>query len=380
MRIAVSARLLRPNPDGIGWFAYESLKRLVISHPEHEFIFIFDRKYDRKYLFAKNVIPVVIPPPTRHAYLIKFWLEFSLPYVLKKYKADLLVSPDGWLSLRSKVPSVAVIHDLNFEKYPEYLPDIYRKLYQKLYPRYARKAIRIATVSEFSKKDIAERYHVSPDKIDVVYNGCNTDYKPISEAEQKKVQTDYQINSPYFVFVSSLHPRKNLVNLFKAFDLFRSRSSFGIKLFIIGKKMWWTNEMESAYRTMRFKNDVIFAGRLDTPELNRVLGAAMAMVYVSFFEGFGIPLVEAFNCGTPVITSDVTSMPEIAGDAAIYADPFSVESIANAMNKIASDEQLRKTLIQKGHERKLLYSWDKTAELLWNCIEKAMQQEFGNKN
>jgi glycosyltransferase involved in cell wall biosynthesis len=380
MRIAVNARLLIPNPDGIGWFAYESLKRIVTSHPEHEFIFIFDRKYDRKYIFSKNVIPVVIPPPTRHPYLINFWLEYSLPFVLKKYKADLFVSPDGWLSLRTKVPSVAVIHDLNFEKYPEYLPDIYRKFYQKLYPRYARKAIRIATVSEFSKNDLIKRYHLSPEKIDVVYNGCNTEYKPVSESEQKKVLTDYHINSPYFIFVSSLHPRKNLVNLFKAFDLFKSRKPSDIKLFIVGKKMWWTSEMESAYQTMHFRDDVVFAGRLGTSDLNRVIGSALAMVYVSFFEGFGIPLVEAFNCGTPVITSNITSMPEIAGDAAIYADPFSVDSIAEAMNTVASDKQLRENLIQKGNERKLLYSWDKTAELLWNCIEKAMPQEFGAKN
>lgn len=372
MRIAVNTRLLIPNPDGIGWFAYESLKRIVVSHPEHEFIFIFDRKYDPQFVFSDNVKPVVIPPPTRHPYLINFWFEHSIPYILKKHKADLFVSPDGWMSLNTKVPTVDVIHDLNFEKYPEYLPAIYRKFYQKYFPLYAKKAVRIATVSEFSKADIIERYKIAPEKIDVVYNGCNTDYTPVSEEIKQFVSERYNLNAPYFVFVSSLHPRKNLINLLKAFDLFKEKSNSQVKLLIIGKKMWWSEEMENTFQQMKFGESVVFAGRLSTLELNQAIGAALAMVYVSFFEGFGIPLVEAFNCGIPVITSDITSMPEIAGDAAIYADPFSVESIADAMIKIASDEHLRETLIQKGNERKLLYSWDKTAELLWNCIEKAL--------
>ncbi len=375
MIIAINTRLLQKDKlDGIGWFTYESLKRIVTFHPEHEFIFIFDRKYDKQFIFADNVKPVVIPPPTRHPYLINFWFEYSIPYLLKKYKADLFISPDGWLSLKTKVPSVTVIHDLNFEKYPEYLPPVYRKYYQKYFPKYAKKALRIATVSEFSKEDIVERYNVSPEKIDVVYNGCNTDYKTVSEEMKQFVSDRYNLNAPYFIFVSSLHPRKNLINLFKAFDSFKNKTGSPVKLLVVGKKMWWSEEMENAFQQMSFRDSVVFAGRLSTVELNNVIGSALAMVYVSFFEGFGIPLVEAFNCGTPVITSNITSMPEIAGDAAIYADPFSVDSIADAMIKMASSDQLRENLIQKGNERKLLYSWDRTAELLWNCIEKAIAE------
>lgn len=373
--IAINTRLLQKDKlDGIGWFAYESLKRIVMQHPEYQFIFIFDRKYDKQFIFSSNVKPVVIPPPTRHPYLINFWFERSIPYILKKFKADLFVSPDGWLSLRTKVPSVAVIHDLNFEKYPEYLPKIYSKFYRKFFPAFASKAIRIATVSEFSKADIVQRYKVLPEKIDVVYNGCNTDYKPVSAEIKQFIYDRYHLNAPYFVFVSSLHPRKNLINLFKAFDLFKKSSGSSVKLLIIGNKMWWSNEMEQTFQAMEFRDAVVFAGRLSTKELNQAIGSALAMVYVSFFEGFGIPLVEAFNCGTPVITSNITSMPEIAGDAAIYADPFSVESIANAMILIEKDNRLREELIVKGHKQKLLYSWDKTAELLWNCIEKALNK------
>ena len=121
MRIAVNTRLLIKNKlDGIAWFTLETFKRICKQHPEHEFIFIFDRKYSNEFIFAKNITPVVISPPTRHPLLIWFYFEYSIPYILKKINADIFISPDGWLSLKTKLPQLAVIHDLNFHYYPEF--------------------------------------------------------------------------------------------------------------------------------------------------------------------------------------------------------------------------------------------------------------------
>jgi glycosyltransferase involved in cell wall biosynthesis len=168
-----------------------------------------------------------------------------------------------------------------------------------------------------------------------------------------------------------LHPRKNLGNLFKAYDLFRSKSSQPVKLVITGARKWWTKEIETVYSNLAFKNDVIFTGRLDLLQAKDVMGAALALTYVSYFEGFGIPIVEAFKCGTPVITSNVTSMPEVAGNAALTVDPFSPEDIASAMGNILYDKELRDKLIERGHERAKLFTWDVSARLLWNSIEKS---------
>ena len=371
MKIAVNTRLLLKNKlEGIGWFSYETLKRITTQHPEHEFIFIFDRKYDDSFIFSNNITPVVTGPQARHPVLFYLWFEFSIPRILKKTGADIFVSPDGYLSLSTDVPSLAVIHDLNFEYYPKDLPWAPRKHFRYYFPKYARKATRVATVSEYSKNDIAKRYGVDPDKIDVVYNGANPMFKPLNETEKTAVRKKHTNGSPYFVFVGALHPRKNLVNLFRAFDIFKKTDENGTKLLIVGEKQYWTDEIKATYEKMAFRDDVIFSGRLGLDELTKVVASALALTYVSYFEGFGIPIVEAFYAETPVITSNVTSMPEVAGDAALIIDPFSIESISDAMKQISTNESLRKSLIEKGKERAGLFSWQKSADRLWGAIER----------
>lgn len=373
MKIAVNTRLLLKNKlEGIGWFTYETLKRITQQHKEHQFYFIFDRKFSDEFIFSDNITPVVVSPQARHPFLYYIWFEHSLPRVFKKIKPDLFFSPDGYLSLAADVKSMCVFHDLNFEHYPEDLPYLERKNYRHFFPKYARKAKRITTVSEYSKQDIVEQYNITPDKIDVVYNGASEGFKPLGNMEQQEIRKKYADGKPYFIFVSALHPRKNLVNLFKAFDEFKAKNSSAIKMMVVGEKMWWTKEIEQAYESMQFKDEVVFSGRLEFTELQRVLASALALTYVSYFEGFGIPIVESFYAGTPVITSNVTSMPEVSGDAALLIDPFSVQSISDAMLKISSDDVFRKSLIEKGKKRSENFTWQKSADRLWGSIEKVL--------
>lgn len=373
MKIAVNTRLLIKNKlDGIGWFTCESFKRITQQHPEHEFYFLFDRSYDESFLFSGNVIPVVVRPPARHVLLYTIWFEISVPGMLRKIKPDLFVSPDGFLSLSTSVPCVDVIHDLNFEHYPEDLPKQVSRYYRNFFPRFARKAVRLATVSSYSKGDIAERYGVSPEKIDVVYNGANTVFCPLDERQQQSVRDEYTGGVPYFIFIGALHPRKNLASLFTAFDHFKERVDSPCKLLIVGAKMWWTSSMRQAYESMTHKSEVIFTGRVALEELHRMLASALALTYVSYFEGFGIPVVEAFACHTPVIASNTTSLPEVAGDAALLVDPFSPDQITEALMRIFHEPDLRKELVARGSEQGKKFSWDKTAALLWSTIEKAL--------
>jgi len=374
MNIAINTRLLIKNKlEGIGWFTYESLKRITTQHPEHHFYFIFDRRYDPAFIFSSNITPIVLHPQARHPLLFWFWFEFRLPGLLKQLNPDLFVSPDGYLSMKTATKSLAVFHDLNFEHYPEDLPFTFRRHYRYFFPKFAKKAIRIATVSEFSKQDIVKQYGKPPQQIDVVYDGANELYQPLSPEMISAIREKYTSGCPYFIFIGSLHPRKNLVNLFRAFDLFRQDHPGDVKLLIVGARKWWTKEIGTAFREMQFANDVVFSGRLNADKLVQVLGASLALTYVSYFEGFGIPIVEAFRCGVPVITSNVTSMPEVAGDAALLVDPFQPVSIAGAMKKLAEDESLRNDLIRKGQNRKYEFTWQKTADLLWESIEKAIK-------
>ena len=370
MKIAVNTRLLlKGKLEGIGWVAYETLRRMVKAHPEVEFYFLFDRQPDPMFVFADNVKPVVLFPQARHPFLFIWFFELSVPRVLRNLGADLFYSPDGYLSLRSKVPQVVEFHDLNFEHFPNDMPKIHLWHYKRFFPKFAQKAKRIVTVSEFSKQDIVDCYHVDTNKIDVAYNGVNEIFTPLPKEAQEEIRARYTEGKPYFMFVGSLHPRKNLARLFTAFAMFKSQVASDVKLLIVGEKRWWTEPIQQAYDAMSCKDDVVFAGRLSAEDLHLVTASALASVYVSYFEGFGIPILEAFKSDTPVITSNVTSMPEVAGDAALLVDPFNEAAIADAMTKML-DENLRQELIAKGRQRAMDFSWDRCAETIWASLTK----------
>lgn len=374
MKIAVNTRLLMPGKlDGIGWFTFETLRRIVVDHPEHTFYFIYDRKYSEETIFSENVVPIVLHPPTRHPVLWYVWLEWRIPKVLKSIDADMFLSTDGFISLRSKIPSVAVIHDINFVHRPKDLPFFSRYYYRHFYKRFAKKATRLATVSEYSRRDIINNYDIDEDKIDLVYNGASKNFYPVKKDRIEGICEEHSGGSPYFVFVGSIHPRKNIRNLLKAYELFKNEYKGDFKLVIVGKKFFLTKAMEEQLQKMKHKDDVKFTGRLSSKDLNDVMGAAWALTFVPFFEGFGIPLVEAMNCEIPILASNVTSLPEIAGDAAIYAVPDSPGSIRDGMIRLVKEEGLRETLIEKGKVRRKLYSWDNTATELWKTIEHVLE-------
>lgn len=373
MNIAVNTRLLlKDKLEGIGMFACESLRRIVKNHPEHTFYFIFDRNYDDQFIFAENVKPVMTFPPARHPYLWYIYFEYSIPYVLNKLKPDLFLSPDGWISLRTNVPQVDVIHDLNFEYHHDWIAKKYQNFYVKYFPQYAQKAIRLATVSEFSKRDLQNFYHIPEEKIDVVYNGSSDRFVPLNRERQLEVMAKFAMGCDYFLFVSAIHKRKNLENMLLAFDTFKASTDSDLKFLVVGESAGLQGDIQKIYANMKYADEVRFLGRLSSQDLADVMASSVALMYASFFEGFGIPILEAFAAETAVITSNTTSMPEVAGDAAVIVDPYSVDQITEAMKQVALDKDFRNSLIEKGKIQRANFSWDKTADLLWQCVEKAL--------
>ena len=373
MRIAVNTRLLlKGKLEGIGWFTYQTLERIVRQHPEHEFIFFFDRTYDPSFVFASNVTPVVVHPQTRHPILCYLWFEWQIPRLLRKYKADLFLSTDGFMSLSTKLPTCLVIHDLAFEHYPEHLKMSHRFYWRHYSPLFARKAKRIVTVSTYSKTDIEQRYRINGDKIAVVYNGAHDEYVPLSWDEREAVKTRYADGCEYFVFAGALHPRKNVVNLLKAFVEFKKRQRSNMKLVIVGRMAWKYEEVEEMRDTMPFKEDVKWVGYMNVDELSKVMGGAYALTFASLFEGFGIPILEALQCHVPAIVSNTSSMPEVAGDAALLVDPNDYMDIADKMQLLYKDEVLRAKLIAAAKEQVKKFDWDKSARELWDNMMKCI--------
>jgi glycosyltransferase involved in cell wall biosynthesis len=360
--------LLRGKLDGIGWFTHEIMSRVVKAHPEHEFHFIFDRPYDESFVFASNVKVHVVMPQARHPWLFRLWYNWMVPRKLKQIGADIFVSPDMMLSLRTDCKQIVVLHDLNFEHYPEDLPSHISRYLRSQSPLFAQRADTIVTVSEFSKQDIVKQYGVDASKVQVVYNAPQEAYRVLNVNERDLSKKKWAQGDNYFVFISSIHPRKNLLRLLKAYDRFRMQSGRSVKLVAVGRRFWKNQSLDDTLRDMKFADDVIFTGHLEQSELTHALGGALALVYVSYFEGFGVPIVEAFRSGVPVITSNVTSMPEVAGDAALQVNPFNEEEIASAMVRIVQDSLLRTDMIAKGEERVKLFDWNSSAEKFWGII------------
>lgn len=369
MRIAINTRFLLPHKmEGFGWYTYEITKRLVENHPEHTFIFFFDRKFDPKFVFGDNVEPVVLNPPARHPILFKIWFNWSVKRALKKHKADLFFSPDGYLCLKTDLPQIAVMHDLNFEHNPQDLKPAMLNYYTTYFPRFAKKATQIITVSEYSKADICETYDLPASKVSAIWNGASEVFQPLSKVQQETVRKTQTGGKPYFLFVGAIHPRKNVRRLIEAFAIYREANpNAEEELVIVGTELWSNAGFDLAI-TDEIKHHIRFTGHVSLEVLAQLMGSAKIFTFVPYFEGFGIPLVEAMRCGTPILAGDRTSLPEVAGEAALYCNPFEVDDIASKLEELAGDAELRDSLSKKGLERAQLFSWDQAAEKVWNVI------------
>jgi len=360
--------------EGLGTFTYELVSRFVKNHPEHSFYLLAERNKTGRLIEAPNVVYVNRGLPARHPILFYNWFERDVPAMLKQVEADVFFSPEGYLSLRSPVPQVCTLHDLNFEAFPEFFDWANRWYYRHFFPKYARKARRIITVSEFSRQDIVQRYAVPIEKIDLVYNGISSDFHSVKDPTNSYPAMQWIGKDPYFIFIGGIYPRKNLLRVLQAFEQFKRNVPGMHRLLLVGNTYRESREILEYHSTMDFKESVVFTGRIeDRPLVTSLLQHALALVYVSLYEGFGLPIAEAMRCGCPVLTSSVTSMPEIAGGAALLVDPTDVKQISSAMNTLATDENMRLKLAQQGEKRAKLFSWDEAERVVWNSLMVASQ-------
>ena len=376
MIIAINSRTLKPVPhDGIGWFTLEVVRGIVRDHPEHHFVLTGDRRYDALPVEGDNVEYITIPPRTFHPLLWKLWHERLLPGVLRRCGADVFIAPDGMMPLRTDVPCIPVIHDLNHEHRPADIPRCERRYYRQNFPRFARRAARVATVSRFSADDISGTYGIDRGKIHVVPNGVAELFSPPAPGEAEATRLEFTGGRPYFLFVSNFSPRKNAEAVIRAYNLFRSRGGGDHLLLLAGRRLYLTRELDRALASSPYCSDIRFTGSAGRELLRRLYGAAVALLFVPWLEGFGIPVVEAQRCGTPCILSDTTSLPEVSGGAALCVSPADAEAIADAMARLISDEALRRRLTLDGLTNSMRYTWQNAATEMWNCINRTVKTE-----
>ena len=293
-----------------------------------------------------------------------FWSQISLPIYLNfKNKDDVFFSPAHYSPRLCPAPLVVTIHDLSYYYYPT---DFLKKDLYKLISwtkNSVKKAKKVIAVSESTKKDIVRFYEIPKNKIKVIYNGFE------KKQTNNKSTIKRLIGSPYILFVGTLQPRKNIKTLIRAFSHFKKNNP-DFKLAIAGKKGWLYEGILNETKSLGLSNEVLFLDFVDENKLINLYKNAFCLVLPSFYEGFGIPILEAMSYNCPVICSNTSSLPEIAGDAALFFNPKNIDELVKQLNVINRSEDLRKNLIEKGGERIKLFSWEKCAkETLHTLVE-----------
>jgi len=374
MRIGIDAHAIGARQGGNETYIANLIKSLAEIDGDNLYtIYLADagvaaqwrEKFTTRY---KNFNVRLLPPPTP---LVR--VPVYLTYELFRRPVDVLhvqyTAPPF-----CRVPVVVTIHDLAFERMPETFTRRGSFQLKLTVRRTAKKAARIATVSEYSRQDLLDIYKLSPDKVVVTYNGVESSFTPQPSVpnEAEAVRKRFGVSRDFLLAVGSLQPRKNLVRLIRAYARLRSeREDFRPQLVIVGRKLWLTSEIFDEVKRQRWADDVILTGYVADEDLPALYRAARAFVYPSLFEGFGLPPLEAMASGTPVVTSDVSSLPEITGDAALLIDPNDERALANALIEIMNNDRLRAELREKGIAQAKKFTWRDAAEKTLRLYQEA---------
>ena len=355
MRIGIDARMVHYSEGGIGQYIVRLVQALARVDGDDHFFLFQSRRDGRSLVNQPNFQRRDLWTPSHHR--LEQW---TLPLELAMLDMDVLHSPDFIPPFRSQVGSVITIHDLAFLLYPQFLTPEAARYYGQI-DQAVHRADHIVAVSESTRDDIMRLLGVPEERITVIYEAANPLCRPMDREEVSiGLKKHYNITGDYLLFVSTIEPRKNLPNLLRAFRQLVNRGREE-SLLVVGRKGWLFEEDMEVTECLGLTDRVRFLGRVEAEKLVLLYNGARALVYPSFYEGFGLPPLEAMACGTPAVVSNVSSLPEVVGDAALQVDPDDEDGIAAAMEKVLEDEELRRSLIHRGLERSSRFSWERAA-------------------
>ena len=381
MNIGFDAKRAYHNQTGLGHYSRTLIHSLAKYYPEHQY-YLFNPRPSSLFSFAGRNVHEVLPSSFLHKLFTSAWRSSGVKNDLKRLKINL------YHGLSHEIPvgidqtgtrSVVTIHDLIHERYPGQYSKIDVKIYQKKFRYACRYSDHVIAISEQTKRDIIEFYKTPEEKITVCYQSCNPAFsKTDSEEEKTGIHKKYDLPPQFFLYVGSIIERKNLLNICKA--LFLLRNQLDIPLVVIGDGKKYKQQVKDYLLQNGIESKVIFlsentyakssASFQNAADFPAIYQSAIAMIYPSFFEGFGIPVLEALCSRLPVITSNVSCLPEAGGDAAYYVNPHSAEEIATGMNKIFSDTALADTMKHKGWLHAQNFTQQKTAAAVMDVYRK----------
>lgn len=369
MKIGIDARFAVHKRRGIGNYVLKLVDNLAGIDNSNEYVLYIDKEDVDKVLPQKSNFKIKKISPSN--YLV--WEQIILPLYAKKDRLDVLhcTGNTAPLFLDKRIALVISLHDVmylkDYSQLPKSLSRYQRmgRLYRKaIVPKAVNRLSMALTVSGFSKKDIMRHIpQLDGDRIEVVYEAANESYSQIDKVSAlRKIRNKFGIECNYILTLGALDPRKNTELVIKKFIELKNESDINEKLFVVGLPNWKQTGFYNIVRESGFEEDIIFTGFVSEDELVLLYNGASVFLYPSLYEGFGMPLLEAMACGTPVITSNVSSMPEIAGDAALLINPDNGEELKAAVLKLLNDKNLRNDLITRGLKRARQFSWAKMAE------------------
>jgi glycosyltransferase involved in cell wall biosynthesis len=359
MNIGFDGKRAYHNQTGLGHYSRTLTNSLAKYYPQHQY-FLFNPRSSSLFQFEQGNVHEVTPRWFPATLFRSAWRSSWVKKDLEKLNIDLYHGLSHEIPIgiqKTKVKSVVTIHDLIHERYPEQYSAIDVKIYTKKIQYACKNADKVITVSEQTKKDIVDYYSTPPEKITVTYQSCNPTFAiKLTEAQKTIVQLKYGLPSKYFLYVGSIIERKNLMNICKA--VFILRNEIQIPLVVIGDGGKYKQQVKDFIKQNDLEKKIIFLSERPTARLSKsfqdaqdfpaIYQSAIAMIYPSFFEGFGIPILESLWSQLPVITSAISSLPEVGGDGAYYVDPQRAEEIAEGMRKICGDEAMTNDLKERG--------------------------------
>jgi len=359
MIIGIDTRIRSKNKTGIGYMISNIFPRLIEIDVYNNYV-LFGNSLGVNSSRAKffNL--------SRFFQRLSYLLLNKLPFLNINFfvgKTDIFIFPDFVVYPSSARKKILFVPDLSFIFYPQFIEKRNLDFINKKIVRSINKADKVITISENAKKEIISHYKVDPGKVEVVYLGCREDIKKIESGTiLNNIKKKYKINKEYILYFGTLEPRKNINKLIEAYDLIPKKIRENYILVIAGGKGWYYDEIFKLVEQRGLSNDIIFTGYLPGEDVAPIYSAASLFVFPSFYEGFGLPILEAMNCGVPVVTSDTSSLPEIGGKAVLYFNPNDKNEMMEKIKEVLSSDDLRKRMIRDGHIRASLFSWDNAAK------------------
>jgi glycosyltransferase involved in cell wall biosynthesis len=360
MRIAIDARIVHYTKAGIGQYTIHLTKALADLAPEDEFILLQHRQDHNPLVTHGNVQRVGLWTPSHHR-LEQHLLALELP--ARRLDVDLLHSTDFIPPLRiNRFRSVITVHDLAFLTWPHFLTEEGARYYGQV-DQAVRRADHIIAVSHSTKNDMVQRLGVPPEKVTVVYEAAAPLFRPMDRLDAlAALRGKFPVPENFILFVSTIEPRKNINTLLQAYRRLRDHYGVDSGLVLAGAIGWLADQIFAEVDRLDLRQYVTFVGRVETEDLAYLYNAARCLAHPAFYEGFGLTPLEAMACGTPVIVSNVSSLPEVVGDAALLIDPENAEELAVALHRVLTDDALHASLREKGLIRARRFSWERAAE------------------